>query len=180
MRLAIWATGAALLAAVAGCTGSSGGPAGASPSAPGSPIARGAPGPFAHCPIVDSVDGTYAAVDYVDFVQAFGRQYLDSRVPTDISGSLRPGATRADLGRVVLRSRCSFSEFNDRTHKNPGEPHDGDTGFLPAGTPIYTVHGWSKHCRLAAEHDGRLHVYLALRAGTDHARPRYCALGHPL
>ena len=121
------------------------------------------------CPAVSSGNG-YAAVDYVDFVQAFGHNYV-----ADLAGhSVK--ATRADLGPVMLRSRCSFSALNDRTHKDPGKARDGDTGFLPAGTAIYAVNGWSQQCRLAAVHDGRVHVYLAMDDRAATAKPRACAI----
>src|SRR3954464_12686155 len=69
------------------------------------------------CPEVPAGNG-YAAVDYVDFVQAFGHNYV-----ADLGGdSVR--ATRADLAQVVLHSRCSFSALNDRTHKDPGKARD--------------------------------------------------------
>ena len=179
MRRAGTATAVALLAAVVGCTGSSGGASGPSGSATSPPpVARGGPGPLEHCPDVTGAAGSYAAVDYVDFVQALGRQYVAAPYVSGAVGPFTAQATRADLGRIVLRSKCSFSALNDRTHKNPGEPHDGDTGFLPAGTPIYAVHGWSAHCRLAAERDGRLRVYFAYRKSAAHARPRDCAVAH--
>jgi hypothetical protein len=111
-----------------------------------------------------------AAIDYVDFIQAFGQQYVAGL------GS-RPGRVdRSDLGRVVLRSRCSFSALNDRTHKNPGEPRAGDTGFLAPGTAIYAIDGWSTRCRLAARSPAGLVAYLALDANARHAKPRPCAL----
>jgi hypothetical protein len=168
------AVAAAATALLAGCSGSS-------PSASGPPASSPPTSPSAaaeDCPDVTGADGYAAAIDYVDFVQAFGRQYVVSTNSTNTSGRFEPELTRKDLGRVVLRSKCSFSALNDRTQKSPGEPHDGDTGFLPPGTAIYAVHGWSKHCQLAAEHDGRMHVYLAYRNDTKVATPRNCALGH--
>jgi hypothetical protein len=158
--VALLAAGAAS-AVLSGCGGSSApAPGAASPAAPAT----------ADCPKVAGGDnGAAAIVDYVDFVQAFGRQY--------VAGLRGTGpATKADLGRVVLRSRCSFSAFNDRTHANPGEPRDGDTAFLPPGTPIHALRGWPARCRLAAEHDGRVVVYLAYREHTKHARPVPCAV----
>jgi hypothetical protein len=120
------------------------------------------------CPKVAGGNG-YAAVDYVDFVQALGHNYV-----ADLAGH-RVRATRAELAQVVLRSRCSFSALNDRTQKDPGKARDGDTAFLPPGTPIYALKGWSQECRLAAEHDGRVHVYLAMDDRSATAQPRACA-----
>lgn len=122
------------------------------------------------CPHVSSGGNGFAAVDYVDFVQAFGHNYL-----ADYAGHI-VRATHADLGQVVLRSKCSFSALNDRTHKDPGKAHDGDTAFLPPGTPIYAVKGWPQECRLAAEHDGRIHVYLAMDDRAATAKARACAV----
>jgi len=173
VRLVAVVPAAAVAVALAGCS--------ASPSFSGpQPAAPQPTGTQESCPDVTGVEGSFAAIDYVDFIQAFGRQYVVSTNPTDTSGSFDPKATRADLGRVVLRSKCSFSALNDRTHKSPGEPRDGDTGFLPPGTPIHALHGWSIHCRLAAEQDGRIHVYLAYRNDAKVATARNCALGHPM
>ena len=177
MRRVGTAMAAVLLATTVGCSGSRGTelPHGQATAPETQPT-----GAAESCPDVTGVDGSYAAIDYVDFIQAFGRQYVVSTNATNISGSFDPKPTRRDLGRVVLRSTCSFSALNDRTHKSPGEPRDGDTGFLPPGTPIHALRGWSTQCRLAAEHDGHLHVYLAYRNGAKVATPRSCALGHPM
>lgn len=121
------------------------------------------------CPKVTGGQG-FAAVDYVDFIQAFGQEYL-----ADFAGHIISPPPRSELGAVLLRSRCSFSALNDRTHKDPGKARDGDTGFVPPGTPIYAINGWPTQCRLAAEHDGRMHVYLAMQAHTAVATPRPCA-----
>lgn len=148
------------LAVIAGCAGSGGVSPGTKPSA--------SPSTGEDCP---SVHGSgYAAIDYVDFINAFGRQYVAGlgKQPMEVK--------RSDLGQVVLRSRCSFSALNDRTHKSPGEPRDGDTGFVAPGTPIYAIDGWSTRCRLAADSGSGLHTYLALRANAKHATPRACAL----
>jgi hypothetical protein len=127
----------------------------------------------ASCPTPTGSSTGYAAIDYVDFVQAFGHQYV-----AGIFDRRAGHITRADLGTVVLTSRCAFSAYNDRTHQSPGEPRDGDTGFLPPGTPIHAVDGWSPQCRLAAELDGTLHVYLATKDSATKVTPRNCALHH--
>ena len=154
-----WAAlASAALVLAAGCTGSS-----APPETGGTtPVAdRGCP----------SVHGRgYAAIDYVDFIQAFGHQYVAGL------GSRPSRVNRSDLGRVVLRSHCSFSALNDLPHKSPGEPRDGDTGFLAPGTPVYSIDGWSTQCRLAARSPTGLVAYLALNASSKHAKPRSCAL----
>lgn len=123
------------------------------------------------CPAGEDVGGAQVIVDFVDFVQALGRQY--------VAGGLGRASARGAvdrLGRTVLVSRCSFSAFNERTHRSPGEPRDGDTAFLPPGTAIRAYDGWPARCRLAAVLDGEVHVYLALRTPSRHAVPRACAL----
>ncbi len=108
-------------------------------------------------------------IDYVDFIRLDGREYLAGFTPT-------PPVSHADLGEVVAESRCSLSAFNERTRTDPGPSRDGDTGFLPPGTDIHAVRGWDPACRVAAERDGRLYVYLAQETGADHARPAACAV----
>jgi hypothetical protein len=107
-------------------------------------------------------------VDFVDFIRWNGHEYL--------SGSSDTGITEDDLGPVVGTSRCSFSEWNSRTGQMPPAATDGDTGFLPAGTPFHAVAGWRPECRLAAAHSGRLHVYLAQEPNAQYATPSTCAL----
>jgi hypothetical protein len=126
-----------------------------------------APPPGDTCPPVKPGS---VAIDYVDFVQAFGRQYIAHLRPS--VGTVK----RGDLGRTVLTSRCSFSALNDRTGRAPSTTRDGDTGFLVPGTPVHAINGWDVHCRLAAAHDGQLNVYLAYRHGGRVATPRACAL----
>lgn len=151
----------AALALTMGCSGSSAGPtAGTTPSAPPS-TANG-------CPPVHG--NGFAAIDYVDFIQAFGQQYVAGL------GTQPVRVSRSDRGQTVLHSRCSFSALNDKTQKSPGDPRDGDTGFLKPGTPIYAINGWPTKCRLAADSGTGLHAYLALKAHAKHATPRKCAL----
>ena len=75
-----------------------------------------------------------------------------------------PRVAKTDLDKIVMRSRCSFREFNDRTGQMTPMPADGDTGYLWAGTPVYAIRGWSPACRFAAQHDGEFRVYLARAA----------------
>jgi hypothetical protein len=152
---------AAALVLVAGCAGSS------------PPADAGGRTPVADqgCPPVHGQG--FAAIDYVDFIHAFDRQYL---VQYSRHSAL---VHRSDLDRIVLRSRCSYSALNDRTHRTPQEPpRNGDTAFLPPGTPIHAVNGWPARCRLAARSGGELRVYFAQQRGTKRAEPRACALHH--
>ena len=122
--------------------------------------------------MIQGAPNSGAAVDYVDFIRAFGLDYL--------AGFARRPITvhRSDLGRVVLRSRCSLSALNDRTHKAPGPARDGDTAFLKPGTPIYAIKGWPIRCRLAARWSREFRVYLAQAPNSRHATPKPCALRH--
>ena len=160
---------------VSGCTGSSSSTGGGTPPSTRPPSPSASPTAFAaDCPKVANAGkgSPQSIIDYVDFVQAFGRPYV-----AGLGRNVKP-ASRSDLGPVVLRSRCSFSALNDRTHANPGPARDGDTGFLPPGTPIHALDGWPQRCRLAAVHDGRVVVYLAYRPDSEHARPAACAMRH--
>ena len=167
---------ALLTLASVGCS-SAAAPGGARhPSSLGSPVVTpptsGSTVPArADCPPVHSLNGRSAvSIDYVDFVQVGGRSFIAGL-------DRRAGSVRADqLGRVVVYVRCSFSELNDRTGQAPAAQRDGDAGFLPAGTAVYAVNGWSPRCRLAARHDGALRVYLAYRPGGRVATPEPCAL----
>ncbi|WP_181780426.1 hypothetical protein [Pseudonocardia pini] len=105
-------------------------------------------------------------VDFVDFLRWGGREYVAG-----------PGVLAdEDLGPAVGVSRCSFRELNDRTGQMTPAPVDGDTGFLPAGTPFFAVSGWAPECRIAAAHGGRLTEYLAQDPNAAHATPSACAL----
>ena len=126
--------------------------------------------PSVDCPPLKKASG-FVTIDYVDFVRYDGRDYisgLDDASRHPVSASL--------LGRELFRVRCSLAALNDRTGKQPAERRDGDAAFVPAGTPVYTVRGWSPRCRLAARHDGRLYLYLAYRNGGQRATPVDCAL----
>ncbi|GAA1181171.1 hypothetical protein GCM10009608_16480 [Pseudonocardia alaniniphila] len=152
----------ALLAAAA-C---SAGPPVARP-APAPPPSSAAPVATDGCPAVPATGNEMATVDYVDFIVIGTTTYLADREVVERSG----------LGEVVMRSRCSFRELNDRTGRMTPPAQNGDTGFLPPGTPVYSVHGWPVACRVAAESDGRLQFYLAQQSGGDRSQPVECAVG---
>ena len=171
-RAAAAAFGAAAL--VAGCTSTPPAaaphgsitfrsPAGSGPGTPSSPT-----GP--DCPPLKATAG-YTSVDYVDFLRFHRRDYI-----TGLDPKSRQPISASQLGPVVLHVRCSLSDLNDRTGKMAAQQRDGDAAFLHPGTPVYVVRGWSRGCRLAAPHDGQLHLYLAYRNGGEHAAPLRCAL----
>jgi len=140
-------------------------------TAPPSSQAAATSPPVESCPIVptDSPGPTKSTttIDYVDFIRFGGREYLSGI-------STATAINRTQLGKLITRSRCAFSELNNRTGKDPGPPRDGDTAFLAAGTPIYAVRGWAPACQLAAERDAEVFVYLATDPAANPARPARC------
>lgn len=125
--------------------------------------------PVDGCPAIAVNESGGAVLDYVDFL-VFGRTtYLAGLQPV-------PEIAKTDLDEIIMTSRCSFRELNDRTRQKTPKPEDGHTAYLPPGTPVYAIRGWSPTCRLAAEHNGDLHVYVALEEGAPVARPAPCAL----
>lgn len=122
------------------------------------------------CPAItpNEPDATTAvAVDYVDFVTLGRTMYIAGLQPV----------TETELDEIVMTSQCSYRELNDRIRRHTPTPGNGDTAFLPPGTPVYALRGWSPSCWLAAAHDGELHVYLAQQDGGTHAPPTACAVG---
>jgi hypothetical protein len=100
-------------------------------------------------PRIEPTPGHAVSVDYVDFVQANGIQYLAA----DNLGLSPVTVAAADVGPVQFRVRCALSELNRQTQQMPPPPRDGDAGLLTAGTPVHAVKGWSPSCRLAAQRD---------------------------
>jgi hypothetical protein len=123
------------------------------------------------CPTFVHPDGGgHATVDYIDFLQAHGRQYI---------AGLGPPArvTPSELGTQELTVGCSYAAVNDATGQVPQGPmRDGDAGYLTPGTPVFAIKGWPPTCRLAAKLHGELHVYLAYLPDTAVATVDPCAL----
>ena len=162
LLMTVAASGCAADRAGSGQAGTSNPRAASGAPASGAPTTSSARG----CP---PTSGWGVSIEYVDFVQVEGRQYI-----AGLTSVATP--SRADLGQVVIRVRCSFRQLNDRTRQESPRPRDGDAAFLVPGTAVYALRGWSPRCRLGAEHDGRLHVYLAYRTGAPVATPQPCAL----
>ena len=93
-------------------------------------------------------------VDWVDFVQLSGTQYIASRDPQV------PAVSSTQLGAVVGRVRCQLSAL--KFSQQPGPNVDGDAAFLPIGTEMHAIDGFQPSCRVAARIDGANRVYLAL------------------
>lgn len=147
--VAVTAVTAVSLVALAGCgTAGGGGSGGASTTLGGCP------------PIPEVADAPMAAVDYIDFVQWRGIQYI-----APPSGPRTAGA--GDVGAEQFRVTCSYSELNERTGRQPPDPVDLSAAFLPAGTPVHALNGWAPECRLTAQRDGAWQVYVATVPGAQ-------------
>ncbi len=135
------------------------------------PAVAPAPRPSTGCPSPTTTAGRGAAVDYVDFIQANGLSYV---VPENL-GLPPVKVPAADIGDVQFLVRCALSPLNEQTKVAPPPPRDGDAAFIPEGTPVHAVKGWPTLCRLAAQHHGEWHVYLATDPHSTTAKPQPCA-----
>ena len=104
-------------------------------------------------------------VDWVDFVQLDGTQYIagvDGKVPVIASNQLGP---------VVGRVACELSVL--KFHEQPGPAVDGDAAFIKVGTEVRAVRGYGTSCRVAVQIGGVNRVYLAHAdlAGVSRAVP---------
>lgn len=105
------------------------------------------------CLDAPTAGNTIVAVDWVDFVQLDGTQYV-----ANVDGAV-PDVPADQLGSVVGRVRCELSVLT--FHAAPGPAVDGDAAFLKVGTPVHAIQGYAKSCRLAAQISGANRVYLA-------------------
>ncbi|WP_270889971.1 hypothetical protein [Pedococcus sp. 5OH_020] len=106
-------------------------------------------------------------VDWVDFVQLHGVQYI-----AGMDGQVPP-VSAATLGPVVGHVQCQLSLL--KFQQTPGPAVDGDAGFLAAGTPVRAIAGFEPTCRLAARIDGQYRVYLAHHDAAGVSRAVSCA-----
>ncbi len=102
-------------------------------------------------------------VDWVDFVQLAGTQYVagvDGKVPSIASNQLGP---------VVGRVKCELSVL--KFNAEPGPAVDGDAAFIKVGTKVHAVRGYGTSCRVSVSIAGVNRVYLAHadRAGVSRA-----------
>jgi hypothetical protein len=131
-----------------------------------SPVSAGQ----ADCPSTRYLSNSAVAIDYVDFVQLYGRQYIADASPHHT-------VTARELGEVVGRVRCTISDLTqDGRHEVVGPYRDGDAAFLPVGTELHSVAGYDSRCRIAAQHDGRIATYFAQHEVDQHSAPLPCAL----
>ncbi len=123
------------------------------------------------CPSLATTPGHGVVVEYVDFIQANGTHY----VVAENFGLTPVTATAGDIGDTQFLVRCALSKLNEQTHEAPPSPRDGDAAYVPEGTPVHAVKGWPTSCRLAAQYDGKWHVYLATDPHSSTGKPQPCA-----
>jgi hypothetical protein len=112
--------------------------------------------------------GGQVELDWVDFLQFGGRQYLAGTGP---AATIRP----SQLGPVITHVRCSLAAKDDHRHVDIPLV-DGSAAFLPAGAAVFEVRGYSPRCRLASYVSGQPHVYLAQHDVRGQSAPLRCAL----
>lgn len=95
-------------------------------------------------------------IDYVDFVQALGRQYVNMQrsKPTVVP--------RERVGSQVGVVKCRL----DGSSAGPGyRPRDGDAGFLAPRTPVYRVVDRTPQEAVAVPLNGAFVLYTAAPPG---------------
>jgi len=99
--------------------------------------------------------GSQGAVEWVNFVQFNGIQYLANY---DASMGFGRALQQSDLGPVFATVQ---SKLAGNVNTLGYHIRDGDAGDLAAGTPVYTVKGYTPAFRLAAFLQERLVLYEA-------------------
>jgi hypothetical protein len=108
--------------------------------------------PASECDKTSRKRNSVAMVDWVDFVQLHGTQFVADDGPG-------PPVASAQMGAVVGRVQCQLSAL--KFSEQPGPIVDGDAAFLPIGTQVHSVLGFEPSCRIAARFRGTNRVYLA-------------------
>ena len=93
-------------------------------------------------------------ISWVDIVKHDGVTYVAHR-PYDQEAS---GLSDSDLGPVAFRTRFRVS---GKVYDPDYTLKDGDATFLPQGTSVYSVVGFSPRFRLAVKRAGRIGLYEA-------------------
>lgn len=108
--------------------------------------------PASECDKTSRKGNSVVMVNWVDFLQLDGTQFIADDGPG-------PPIASSHLGAVVGRVRCQFSalEFSEQ----PGPIVDGDAAFLAIGTEVHSILGFEPSCRVAARFRGTNRVYLA-------------------
>jgi hypothetical protein len=112
--------------------------------------------------------GTVVVVDYLDFVQVNGTQFVSGLALA------APRLYRGPLGARVSTVTCTLAN-RSRNLTPSAHTVNGDAGYLSVGTVIYALPGWQNTCRLAAKFQGQIHIYLAYVEVAGKAVPRVCA-----
>lgn len=135
---------------IAGCGGNGGTDAGGPESSTGS---SAHPQPGSACLTTPLTGDSRVMVDWVDFVQLNGTQYI-----AGLGGEV-PAVSSDQLGSALGRVQCQLSVL--RFQAEPGPPADGDAAFIAIGTEVHAIRGYEPSCRVAARIDGVNRVYLA-------------------
>ena len=98
------------------------------------------------CLITPTTGEVTVMVDWVDFVQLHGIQYI-----ADLDGS-GPLVASDQLGSAVGQVECQLSVL--KFQAQPGPAVDGDAAFLAVGTELRAIRGYEPSCRVAARIDG--------------------------
>jgi len=149
---------------VAAC--GSGPPAGVTRTSPAAAAtSTSLPGHASACQTTTGGGSSRVMVDWIDFVQLHGVQFIAGM------NAQVPPVSVGELGTVVGRVRCELSVLT--FHQTPGPTVDGDAGYLSVGTDVYAIKGYAASCRVAALAQGAYRVYLAHHdvAGVSHAVP---------
>ena len=110
-------------------------------------------------------DSGSTAIDWERFLKTDGILY---RSPQPFEGQ-DYRITEADLGPVVFRTRFQVS---DNVSDPNYEVEDGDAAYLPEGTEVHAVRGFSPRFRLAVKSRGHIELFEAsenplARSGRD-------------
>lgn len=98
------------------------------------------PSPTQHsaCDEVPTKGDANVMVDWVDFVQLHGVQFI-----AGLDGAIRP-IPAGDMGAVVGRVHCQLSALKFK--QQPGPAVDGDAAFLTIGTEVHAIRGYKPTC----------------------------------
>ena len=135
---------------------------------PGSSItSHSSSAPSSACKNASPKGQSRVMVDWVDFVQLDGRQYI-----AGLDGAV-PSVAPSQLGVVVGRVTCQLSAL--KFSKPPGPSVEGDAAFLAIGTELRAIQGFEPSCRVAAAIDGANRVYLAHHDEGGYSKAVPCA-----
>jgi hypothetical protein len=122
--------------------------------------------PTSECDKTSGKKDSVVMVNWVDFVQLNGTQFVAEYGPGHPIAS-------AQMGAVVGRVLCQFSAL--KLSEMPGPIVDGDAAFLPIGTEVHSILGFDPSCRVAARFEGINRGYLAYHDVDGSSLPVPCA-----